>query len=120
MSLQKSSRQTLSAIEMRLRETVQSARRLIEMGWRDFRAADHPETVDVVIMACEAFLYLSLNDEGNWNQTTNVLAAIKAYLDGETGREADAFDLTRLAKILMTKPVRRSEVEDWFEAVYRL
>ena len=115
----KSPRQILSEMELHLRETVHPARRLLELGWRDFRSLDHPETADAVTMAGEAFFYVSLDADGNWNGAIDVLAAIKAYLDGETGRESQAVDLVRLANVLRKRPVRRDELQNWFDSIYR-
>ena len=115
----KSPRQILSGLELHLRETVRPARRLVGIGWRDFRVLDHPENADAVTVTAEAFAYLCLNDDGNWNGALDVLAAVKAYLDGETGRESQVTDVARLATLLRERPVRRDKVRDWFDSVYR-
>ncbi|KAL8814470.1 MAG: hypothetical protein Q9191_008547 [Dirinaria sp. TL-2023a] len=78
------------------------------MGWRDFRSADRPETADVVAMACEAFVYLSINEDGHWNGTVNVLTAIKR----QTAHASSSEDLRRLAALLRARPV---SVDDFFE-----
>jgi hypothetical protein len=95
------------------------AARLRALGWFDFRSLDHPQNLDAVALGHAAFVYLSFDENGNWNNATDVLVAIKAFLDTQTGYEADKANLLKLAALLKERPVRSQAVQDWFDQVYR-
>ncbi len=118
MSLQKTADRLLKDLYVYLASEVRPSR-LRQLGWFDFRNQDHPATTDAVTMAHAAFVYLSLNADGHWNQATDVLTAILAYLTEQTGYRSDETSLRKLAVLLQEKPVRSQPVQDWFVNIFR-
>lgn len=92
--------------------------RLRELGWFDFQNHDHPETSDVVTLAYNAFAYLSIGEDGNWNNAQDVLTAILAFLKAETGYSYSTSQLQELAVLLKEQPIRSKAVETWFEQTF--
>jgi hypothetical protein len=119
VSLQQTSDRILKELQLHLAEKVRPPRRLRELGWYDFRAIDHPEETDAIVMAHAAFLYLSLDSEANWNEASDVLIAVLAYLRAATGNAATESNLQQLSALLREKPVSRQRLQDWLDKVYR-
>jgi hypothetical protein len=80
---------------------------------------DKPESDDVVEVASQAFLYLSINQGGNWNEVVDVLTAIISFLKKETDIMPRIERLQALKEILQQRPVLETEVRNWFDQVYR-
>ena len=93
--------------------------RLRELGWFDFLGLDHPDATEPAQVACEAFLYLSIDDEGNWNRIHGILLAVVAYLTDKTGKTPIRSEFTRLKTVLESRPVATEDVRNWFAKVYR-
>lgn len=94
------------------------ANRLRQLGWFDFRSYDHPKTDNPVELACKAFLYLSINQNGSWISDFNILSSILTYLDENTTNKANSSSISGLKALLEQHPVVAKTVEDWFQTVY--
>ena len=75
-------------------------------GWFDFQNHDHPDTSNPVDLACAAFVYLSLEGDGNWNGSTDILIAVLSYLKEATDYAASETQGRILAVLLREHPVR--------------
>jgi hypothetical protein len=92
--------------------------RLRELGWFDFLSLDHPVATGAVEMAVEAFLYLSLDQEGNWNRIHEILVGIVGYLAEKTGKTPHGSEFKRLKALLEARPVVAGNIHKWFHKVY--
>jgi hypothetical protein len=93
-------------------------RQLRTLGWFDFQSLDRPEVEDVIAVACEAFLYLSLTSEETWNGVTGVLTAVVAFLKEETNQLPLASQAQELKSLLEATPVDSDAIREWFQKVY--
>jgi hypothetical protein len=107
----------LKALHIALAEKMPYAA-LRRIDWFDFRDHDHPDTEAPVEMACEAFLYLSLDGHGNWDGVHEVLIAVIDAMGQETSQTPSPGSLHRLKAILEECPVDADSVRDRFRSAY--
>lgn len=107
----------LKRLHYHLAEKIRPAR-LRALGWYDYRSQDHSDETDAVTLAHSAFVYLSFDQEGNWNSGQDVLVAVMAFLHAETGNQATEANVRELAAHLRLKPVSTQAIKDWLDRVY--
>ncbi len=90
-----------------------------KLGYFDFLELDAPETDHAASVACEAFLYMSLDNDSNWNENVDVLRAIITFLTEGTGRSPSKSQVSALWKLLQVRPVKDDQIRSWFDRVYR-
>ena|SRR5438132_794267 len=91
------------------------------LGWYDFLSNDRPETSDALVAATEAFIYLTIEDDGTWNGNKTVLTGVIAFLHHlhhRLGKMPTATALADLKKILESPPVDPQVLRQWFRQVF--
>jgi hypothetical protein len=82
--------------------------RLRKLNWYSFLSFDHSNSSDIVTLACEAFMYLSITDQGHWNLDKDILTPILRFLKDYTERNVLERQLIELKELLMQKPVSKT------------
>lgn len=93
------------------------AKRLRQLGWFDFHLESHAEVVDLGSLADVAFIYLSVDEDGNWNGAQDVAKAVVLFATQTAGYAADIHDLRDLKEILTRRPIDRKALSGWFDAI---
>lgn len=91
---------------------------LRQHGWFDFLNIDRPQTDDPVQLACEAFLYLTVNINDDWNGVVSVLTAVVAFLKQTTLLTPSTAQLRQLRDLLQKQPLDQPSVHEWFHLAY--
>lgn len=118
MSLRKNADSLLKDLYLHLSSKC-SISRLRQLGCFDFRNHDRPDTTDAVALTYAAFIHLSMNEEGNWNSSTDVLIAVIAYLGEATGYKANEAHIENLAALLREQLARLPAIQNWFDQTFR-
>jgi len=92
---------------------------LKSLGWFDFLTSDRPDTTDAVEMATNAFIYLSLEEDGSWNRQKAILSGIIAFLKTRVNKSPSPGDLLDLKSLLDRPPISNQAIRQWFDRVYR-
>ena len=94
--------------------------KLRELGWFDFRSFDHPDTDDPVLLAYDALMYLTVDNETKkWNGIWQVVAACISFLQDQTGILSNSSELEQLRVLLSADCIFEERVSAWFDQVYR-
>ncbi len=92
---------------------------LRKLGWLDYLSSETHAAQDEAHALFDAFVYISLEDTDDWNNTMPIVRGLLATISTCRKTSMPQADMEWLHKTLLKNPVDRLELERWFVHVMR-